>query len=448
MIMDKIYSELTRRSTATIQIGGNNMSEFQPRLNNKRRSDEDLKESSKRIRHAEVNKDIVKKPQPTFSVPKRVKGSDEDRELDERLKNIFGYLQTSPEFLEVSQPRVQQVITTRPVEVIKQENQQYVINPRPENPTNIKPKTGHQPSIASRPEHPQSPNQRPDHSQDMNLKPEHPQPVHRSSNQYRHQERYSNVMSQSHSTQRSEPRRHNTQSEYPVRGHYSQQSGSVPERHSIHSKYPLPERLSAQLKYPAPERQSVQPNNSVTKPDNFQFNRHNPKSFGPRINPYRHQPAKAIEPKESFKAPSIPKKEPNAFERRMMSRNAIKSTIKKCNQVKVPSPTVSELKDIEDAAVMAKLDKFYRIPELVAPIDEHPMDLMTTKSEISNTWYTIENSFLMTPPKKDNLQRSSLKMKFRKITFDNGSDGHGSNLRKLMDNFTANVENVVNGIGV
>lgn len=211
---------------------------------------------------------------------------------------------------------------------------------------------------------------------------------------------------------------------------------------------------------------SIEQKFTATKPENFKFNRENPKAFESSSVPT--QPQTSVERlKEAFKIPTIPKKEPvkpNAFQRRLMNMNSIKSSIKKCNQVTWPqnetSPTQQEpkrFKDIETELLFAKIEEFYKIPEMVQPIEDHPSELhprQVKQQEIINSWYTVENSFLMSPPTKENAKRSSLKMKIRKVSMENEGVGKqserliDSNLRKMIDNYAANIENIVNGIGI
>jgi len=204
---------------------------------------------------------------------------------------------------------------------------------------------------------------------------------------------------------------------------------------------------------------------TATKPENFKFNRENPKAFGSSSVPT--QPQTSVERlKEAFKIPTIPKKEPvkpNAFQRRLMNMNSIKSSIKKCNQVTWQQNETStqqepkRFKDIETELLFAKIEEFYKIPEMVQPIEDHPSELhprQVKQPEIINSWYTVENSFLMSPPTKENARRSSLKMKIRKVSMENEGVGKqserliDSNLRKMIDNYAANIENLVNGIGI
>jgi hypothetical protein len=102
---------------------------------------------------------------------------------------------------------------------------------------------------------------------------------------------------------------------------------------------------------------------STTKPESYRFNEQSSR-----------------QQQTSFNS----QKEPNAFQRRLMSQNSIRSSIQKCNQVKSQStvePAVKRFKDNESEKLMAKIEEFYRIPELLDSIDELPRKELDPKIE-------------------------------------------------------------------
>lgn len=198
------------------------------------------------------------------------------------------------------------------------------------------------------------------------------------------------------------------------------------------------------------------------------------------------QSASAERLKDVLKKLESKKKEPKVVKSKGLNLSSIRSSIKRCNQSKLPLPKNQKL--------MEKIGEFYNVPEPVQPIKElpvpqvqppvksqteHPMaklhrisraarpvpqlpaivpqkqvqSVQKSQSEAINvfykvpesvqpiqvlpaadkSWCVIENNFMISPPESHHNQKPSLKMKLKKVSLDNVS--------KIINNYGPNVEN-------
>lgn len=209
--------------------------------------------------------------------------------------------------------------------------------------------------------------------------------------------------------------------------------------HQIHQNFSNPH----QVHHKTPNNKNNFQKNHPKTPKNHQKHKNQTKQNKNQNNqPKNHQNFNK-KPQTTNNAIKKPK---NAKNNRVLNYNLIKTSLKKCNEgnkiknltAKNPKTQIDFAKNLAFEKLLSKMQDFYALPNILSPIKD-------AKPHFDYSLYEVDTGFLFSPPKSHS--RPSLKMKFKRVNNEVRVDTTqrliDDNLRRMIDNYAANVENIV-----